>query len=280
MQGRKGAPIFQPYRDLSKLFRKDEVISHDSSWLFVLAPYLCLAATILAASMIPVVHTEVLGPGSDLILIVYLLMLSRVMLVFSSLEGGSSFGGMGGSRETMISVLIEPALLLAIFALVALSGSSELGEISEFINHNGFLIVGPTLLLAGASFGITVLAENARIPFDNPATHLELTMVHEGMVLEYSGKGLAMMEYASWLKLTAFMAILVNGFFSWGISADLSLMPLLVSLIAFSLKMGLLIMLIAVLESRMAKVRLFRLPNLLTASFILALLAMITFYIL
>lgn len=280
MQGRKGPPVLQPYRDLYKLFRKDEEVSEHASWLFFVAPYICVGSMILAASMVPVIHTLVIGPGSDLILILYLMMLSRVMLVLSSLEGGSSFGGMAGSRETMLSALIEPALLLSVFALVALSGSAELGAISTFINNNGFLIVGPTLLLAGASFCITLMAENARMPFDNPATHLELTMVHEGMILEYSGKGLALMEYASWLKLTVFMVILMNGFFPWGIAIQLSLIPLLISLLALSLKLGIVIVLISLLESRMAKMRLFRLPNLLTASFILALLAMMTFYIL
>ncbi|MDD3398899.1 MAG: NADH-quinone oxidoreductase subunit H [Candidatus Methanomethylophilaceae archaeon] len=279
-QGRRGASLLQPYRDLRKLWRKDEQVSEDASWLFRVAPLISAASVILTTSMLPVLHVTVLGPGSDMILAIYILMLSRAMLVLSSLEGGSVFGGMGGSRDSMISVLIEPALLLSIFSLAALAGSTELSSTAQFISQGGYLIIGPTLILAAASFCITTLAENARLPFDNPATHLELTMVHEAMVLEYSGRSLALMEYSSWLKLTVFITILVNGFLPWGISSALDPLSLALASLAFIFKLILALGLIALLESQMAKMRLFRLPNLLTTSFTLALLALMAFYIL
>ena len=180
----------------------------------------------------------------------------------------------------MLSVLIEPALLLSIFGLAALAGSTEMSSTADYISREGYLIIGPTLILAAASFSITTLAENARLPFDNPATHLELTMVHEAMVLEYSGRSLAFMEYSTWLKLTVFITILLNGYLPWGISNSLDPLALTVSIIVFMVKLSVAICLIALLESQMAKMRLFRLPNLLTTSFTLALLALMAYYIL
>lgn len=279
-QGRRGASPLQPYRDLRKLWNKDEQISEDASWLFRIAPLVSIASVVLTASMLPVIHVAELGPGSDLVVIIYLLMLSRAMMVLSSLEGGSAFGGMGGSRDSMLSVLIEPALLLSIFGLAALAGSTEMSSTADYISREGYLIIGPTLILAAASFSITTLAENARLPFDNPATHLELTMVHEAMVLEYSGRSLAFMEYSTWLKLTVFITILLNGYLPWGISNSLDPLALTVSIIVFMVKLSVAICLIALLESQMAKMRLFRLPNLLTTSFTLALLALMAYYIL
>lgn len=280
LQGRRGPSPWQPYRDLRKLWGKDEQVSEDASCLFRFAPLVSLAAIIVAASMVPILCRSVLGPGSDLVLIIYLLMLSRLMLVLASLEGGGSFGGMAGSRETMISILIEPAMLLSIFALAALVGSTELVQTSGSIIDGRYSVLGPTLLLAAASFCISTLAENARVPFDNPATHLELTMVHEGMLLEYSGRSLALVEYSSWLKLTLFISMLISGFAPWGIAAGSDPLALLIALVAFTLKFLLALGLIAILESQMAKMRLFRLPNLLTTSFALGFLALMALYIL
>ena len=281
MQRRVGASILQPYRDLAKLFRKDAVTSRSCSWLFRGVPYVCMASMIVLAAMTPFIYTGVLAPFGDLIAVVYLFTMFRFAMVLGGLEGGSTFGGMGSSREMMMSVLIEPALLLAISTLAVISGAgTNMGDISSAISAAGFTIVGPALILAGASFMMTLLAENARIPFDNPTTHLELTMVHEAMLLEYSGRGLGMMELSSMMRLTIFMAMIGSLFFPWGIASDLSAGSLALSVAAMVLKMLLVAFLLALIESALCKSRLFKTPNLLTVSFTLSLLAMISLYIL
>lgn len=281
MQRRVGASVLQPYRDLAKLFRKDSVTSRSCSWVFRAVPYVCMASMIVLAMMTPFVYTGVLAPFGDLVAVVYMFTMFRFAMVLGGLEGGSTFGGMGSSREMMMSVLIEPALLLGIAALAVLTGAgTDMGGISQSISEMGLAAVGPALILAGASFTITLLAENARIPFDNPTTHLELTMVHEAMILEYSGRGLAMMELSSMMRLTIFMAMLGSLFFPWGIASDLSIGSLLVSAVVMALKMVTVAFALSLIESVLCKTRLFKTPNLLTVSFTLSLLAMISLYIL
>jgi formate hydrogenlyase subunit 4 len=281
MQHRKGNSVLQPYYDLIKLFKKDETISKHSSWLFRVIPYVCMGSMLLLAMMIPFMLTDVLAPYGDLIAMVYIFTMYRFMMVLGGLEGGSVFGGMGSSREMMMSVLIEPALLLSLMALVGLTKvGTAIGGIPTTILDMGMQALTPTLILAMSSFFITMLAENARIPFDNPSTHLELTMVHEGMLIEYSGRGLGMMEFSSMLRLTIFMTILGSLFFPWGIATDTDLVSLAIGLAAILIKLMVAVVAIAFIESYIAKYRLFRLPNLLTASFILSLLAMIALYIL
>lgn len=281
MQRRVGAGIFQPYRDLRRLFRKDEVTSVHCSWLFRGIPYVCMASMIVLAMVVPFVFTGVLAPFGDMVTVVYIFTLYRFSMVLGGLEGGSTFGGMGSSREMMMSVLIEPALLLSIAAIAVLSGvGTDMGTMSGDIAKMGVAAVCPALILAAASFLITLLAENARIPFDNPTTHLELTMVHEAMILEYSGRSLAMMELSSMMRLTIFMALMGSLFLPWGIAYDLEPMSLLVSLIVMALKMLTMAFVLALAESVLCKTRLFKTPNLLTASFTLSLLAMISLYIL
>ncbi|MDO5853598.1 MAG: NADH-quinone oxidoreductase subunit H [Thermoplasmata archaeon] len=281
MQGRVGASVFQPYRDLRKLFRKDSVTSRNSSWLFRGIPYVCMASMIVLAMMTPFVYTGVLAPFGDLVAVVYLFTMYRFAMVLGGLEGGSTFGGMGSSREMMMSVLIEPALLLAIATLAVLSGAgTDMGDISSAISALGLTAVGPALILAGASFMMTLLAENARIPFDNPTTHLELTMVHEAMLLEYSGRDLAMMELSSQMRLTIFMAMLGSLFFPWGIATELTAQALVLSAVVMAVKMLLVAFALSVVESVLCKSRLFKTPNLLTVSFTLSLMAMISLYIL
>lgn len=281
MQHRKGSSVLQPYRDLTKLFKKDETISKHSSWLFRAIPYVCMSSMLLLAMMIPFMFAGVLAPYGDLIAMVYIFTMYRFMMVLGGLEGGSVFGGMGSSREMMMSVLIEPALLLSLMALVGLTDAgTSIGGIPDTIIGMGLNALTPTLILAFSSFFITMLAENARIPFDNPSTHLELTMVHEGMLIEYSGRGLGMMEFSSMLRLTVFMTILGSLFFPWGIATDTDLLSLVIGMASILLKLFVTVLVIAFIESYIAKYRLFRLPNLLTASFILSLLAMIALYIL
>ena len=281
MQGRVGASILQPYRDLAKLVRKDAVTSGSCSWLFRGVPYVCMASMIVLAMMTPFIYTGVLAPFGDLVAVVYIFTMFRFAMVLGGLEGGSTFGGMGSSREMMMSVLIEPALLLSIATLAVLSGAgTDMGDISSAISALGMAAVGPALILAGASFMMTLLAENARIPFDNPTTHLELTMVHEAMLLEYSGRGLAFMEYSSMLRLTIFMAMIGSLFFPWGIASELTVGAMAVSVIVAAVKMVLVAFILSAVESALCKSRLFKTPNLLTVSFTLSLLAMISLYIL
>ncbi|NLT38167.1 MAG: formate hydrogenlyase [Methanomassiliicoccus sp.] len=280
LQSRTGPSILQPYRDLRKLFSKGSVVSKDASWVFTITPYVCLSAIMVAALLVPVIYARTFGFVGDLIVLIYLLSMMRFFMALAALDTGSAFGGMGSSREMYISSIVEPTMLLSIFAMALVAGTTSLGNIADGIATNGWDLVAPTLLLAAAAFFIATLAENARVPFDNPATHLELTMIHEAMLLEYSGKQLALMEISSMTKLIIFLAILSNVFFPWGIATDLTVLSLTGGLLAFLVKVLVLAVTIAVIESATAKMRLFRLPNILTVAFILSLLAVMSFYIL
>ena len=281
MQNRPGSSVLQPYRDLIKLCRKDRVVSGSCSWIFRAVPIVCMSSMLILAAMTPFVYTGVLAPYGGLVTVVYMFTMYRFAMVLGGLEGGSTFGGMGSSREMMMSVLIEPALLLGIATLAVLSGAgTDMGDISEAIASMGMAAVGPALILAACSFMITLLAENARIPFDNPTTHLELTMVHEAMLLEYSGRDLAMMEYSSMLRMTIFMAMLGSLFLPWGISTTGDPASLVLGLMLAMAKMLAIGGVAAPVESVLCKSRLFKVPNLLTVSFALSLIAMISLYIL
>ncbi len=280
LQSRQGPPILQPYYDLQKLFRKSSVVSSDASWVSIITPYVCMAAMVVAALLVPVFVTASFGSLGDLIVVVYLFATARFFMALAALDAGSTFGGMGSSREMMISSIIEPAILLAIFSAALITGTTDLAGISQVLVVGGYDLVRPTLFLAFAAFFIATLAENARIPFDNPATHLELTMIHEAMLLEYSGKKLALMEMASMTKLVLFIAIAWSAFFPFGMATEVAILPVAIGLIAFLVKLLLFALAIALIESSMSKMRLFRLPNLLTGSFILAFLAVMSFYIL
>lgn len=280
LQSRKGPSVLQPYRDLRKLFHKSSVVPEDASWVFTLTPYVCMAAAAAAALLVPVIIASTFGFFGDLIVLIYLLATVRFFTALAALDAGSAFGGMGASREMMISSIVEPTMLLSIFSVALVAGTTSLGTISQRISTTGMDLMEPALLLAGAAFFIALLAENARVPFDNPATHLELTMVHEAMVLEYSGKQLALMESASMLKLVVFMAILANIFFPWGIATSADPLSLALGTLWFLVKVIALALVIALIESSIAKMRLFRLSNLLTVAFTLALLAVVSFYIL
>jgi len=279
-QSRKGASIFQPYFDIAKLFSKETIASDQTSWVYRITPYVAMASVIVVGLLVPFFTIYSLGFVGDLIVVIYLLALFRFFMVLAGLDTGSTFGGMGSSRELMVSAIVEPTMLMAIFTMALITGTTTLSSISESLAVSGIDLVRPALFLATAAFFISLLAENARVPFDNPATHLELTMIHEGMILEYSGKNLAYMELASWMKLMLFSAILSNVFFPWGIATDLTAVGLIIGLVAILAKVLVIALLVALIESGMAKMRLFRLPNLLTLSFILALLAVTSYYIL
>ncbi len=279
-QSRRGPPVLQPYYDLAKLFHKDSVVSKDASWVTAVAPYVCIAAMFAAALLIPTFVSDSMGFAGDLIVVVYLFAMARLFMALAALDAGSTFGGMGSSREMFVSAIIEPTILLAIFTSALIAGSTNLSVISTSLATSGADLLRPSLFLAFAAFFVAILAENARIPIDNPSTHLELTMIHEGMLLEYSGRQLAMMEWASMTKLVLFMTIAWNAFFPWGIATSLDAASIIVGVVVLIVKLMTLAIAIALIESSMAKMRLFRLPNLLTGSFLLAFLAVMTYFVL
>ena len=278
LQCRRGASLFQPYYNLVKLLQKDAVVSETASWIFRATPYVVFISILLIALLVPVLSSQVpLNFIGDIILIIYLFALGRFFLALSSLDTGSAFGGMGGSREMAISSMAEPAMMLSIFTVSLTVGSTNLSNITgTLLNYKS---LNPSLLLAFAAFVIVIIAETGRIPVDNPFTHLELTMIHEGMILEFSGRYLALIEWASSMKLLLLLTILVNTFFPWGITTGFSFPGLIISFALYLVKIGFFALAIVILESSLAKVRLFRIPNLLGTSFILSLLAIISFYV-
>ncbi|MCX9010698.1 MAG: NADH-quinone oxidoreductase subunit H [Candidatus Methanoperedens sp.] len=280
LQMRKGAGILQPYYDIAKLLRKDSVVSGNVSWIFHAAPAISFVAVLAAGLLIPVYILNMpFSFAGDLIAVVYLFALSRFFIALASLDAGSSFGGMGGSREMFIASLAEPAMMLSIFAIALNVGSTNLGYISGAVSSMGIDAVSPYQLLAFVALFIIAIAETGRIPVDNPATHLELTMIHEAMILEYSGKQLAIVELGAMVKQLLVFSLLANIFFPWGIASDLSAAGLAVSLIVFIIKISILGVLIALVETSTAKWRLFRLPNLLSISLMLSFLSLVSFII-
>ena len=277
LQNRKGPPLFQSYFDLIKLFQKESVASHNSSFIFQIAPWIIFGATASSALFLPVIFRfSPLWFSADIILIVYLLALATFFMALSGLDAGSAFGGMGSSREMMIYSLSEPAAILSIFAVAYGAGSTNIANIVEyfFASPSALFTVGN--IFAFLALFIITLAENKRVPVDNPATHLGLTVVHEAMILEYSGRQLALIEWASALKLTIFFVLLANIFFPAGLIGALSLGGILFALVIFALKIGILAATVALVESSIAKLRLFRLPDFIMIAFALAFIALIS----
>ncbi len=281
LQNRRGAPAWQPYLELRKLFAKEVIVSRNASWLFRAAPFVVFAATVAVTFLVPFLAVplpfDVVG---DLLVVVYLLLLATFVLALAGLDSGSAFGGMGASREMTVAALAEPTLALAIFALALGAGSTNLGQIVSRTLAHPAAVVSPGHLLAFAALFIVTLAETGRLPIDNPATHLELTMIHEAMILEYSGRYLALIEWAAALKLLVFFSLLANLFVPWGVAVALTPAALAVAAGSLVLKLALLAAAVAVLETRVAKLRLFRVPELLSVSFVLALLAVTSAFLL
>lgn len=274
-QNRVGASIFQPYRDLMKLFRKNEVISEDASWIFTTAPYLIFGSTLALAAGIPLVlHYGAYLPTSDLLVFAYLLAFGAFFLALAGMDTGSGFGGFGASREMMIAALTEGGLILSLVAAAFIAGASNIAVMPALLAGIHFSQYLP-LALAGAAFFIALLAENARYPVDNPATHLELTMVHEAMILEYSGKRLALLEWAAANKLLIFIAIFVNVFLPFGLPVSFTINAIALGFIVFLFKASMALAGIAFIEGSMAKFRIFRVPDLLFTSFVLSVIAII-----
>lgn len=272
---RQGASVFQPYRDLIKLFHKDEVISSDASWVFTLAPYIIFSITLILASSIP--QITLLTPNflmSDIVFFIYLIALGIFFLALAGMDVGSAFGGFGSSREVTLAALTEAGLLFSLLVLVLISGTTNFFGISAVLLGQGSSVM-ISLLFAGSGFFIALLAESARFPFDNPATHLELTMVHEAMILEYSGKRLALIEWAAANKLLIFMTILTSVFYPFGIATAFTLSAITYAIGLYLVKLFILCFVIATLESTIAKFRFFRLPDLLAVSFILSIIGLI-----
>lgn len=277
LQNRIGSPLLQGYYDLHKLFQKESIASENSSFIFQMMPSVVFGVSALVAILVPVLFSfSPFSSFGDIILIVYLMGLSVFFMVLAGLDTGSAFGGMGSSREMMIYSLSEPAMILVIFTLAIANGTTQLtGIISSAITQPQSIYLISNVF-AFFAFFIVALAENARIPVDNPATHLELTMVHEAMILEYSGRQLAFIEWASAIKLTVFLALLVTVFFPFGIATALTIPAYALSLFLFVVKMILAIVAIALVESTIAKLRLFRLPDFLGIAVALSLIALIS----
>lgn len=280
LQCRRGASIFQPYYNLVKLLRKDAVVSETSSWIFRATPYVTFISILIISLLVPVLSSQVpLNFTGDIILIIYLFALARFFLVLASLDTGSAFGGMGGSREMMVSSMAEPAMILSFFTVALTVNSTNLSNITNLLHNNSVLLLNPSLILAFAAMTIVLIAEAGRIPVDNPFTHLELTMIHEGMMLEFSGRYLALVEWASSMKLLLLLTILVNIFFPWGIAEGLTFSGLIIAFALYVVKIGFFAFLIVIVEMSFAKIRLFRIPNLLGTAFILSILAVISLYV-
>ena len=275
-QNRVGPGLGQVYSDLWKLFRKDMVISETASWIFHAMPFVLFAGVLAAASMVPVLWTHSLfGFVGDVILFVYLLALGRFFMALAALDTGTTFGGMGSSREMTLSSLAEPALLLSFFALGFHARVLSLEGMTAY-----FLTVSPVqvLFFTSLAFGallIVTIAESGRIPVDNPATHLELTMIHEAMILEYSGRYLALIEWGHQIKQLVFLTLLADLFLPWGIAANWDLPALGLSLIFYLMKVFFLAFVIGWIEIHSAKLRLFRAPDLLAVAFVLAILSLL-----
>jgi len=266
--------LLQPYRDLLRLLRKEVVLAHDASWLFRVAPYLVFATTWVAAALVPTFASGlVVSAAADMIVIVALLGSARFMLALAGLDVGTSFGGIGSSREMMIASLAEPAMLMVVFTLSLLAGSTQLSSIALFMQGPG---IGLRVSLALALVGLIMvaIAENARIPVDNPATHLELTMVHEAMILEYSGRHLALIEAASYLKLLLYLSVIGCVFVPWGIApSGEGLAAYAIGLVLYATKLAAGGFMLAVFETAIAKMRVFRVSDFLGAALMLGFLA-------
>ena len=280
LQRRRGPPLLQPYRDLRRLLHKEVVLAENASWLFRVAPYLVFTATWVAAALVPTFATGLLFSWTgDLIAIIALLATARFLLGLAALDIGTSFGGIGASRESLIASLAEPATIMIVFTIALIAGSTQLSHIAAFMASED---VGLRVSLAFALVALVIvaIAENARIPVDNPSTHLELTMVHEAMVLEYSGRHLAMIEAAAWVKLVFHLSLIACIFFPFGLAQNGG------GLVAYAMGAGLWLLklaaggvLLAMFETSIAKMRVFRVPGFLGGALMLGLLATLLLFI-
>ena len=276
-EGCIGAPVHQPLSDLRKLLTKEPIHAEHSSAVLAIAPFVLVATAAVAIVVSPLVTTApVLARSADLFVVVFLLLMGSVALALAGLDAGTAFGGMGSSRAMTIGALAEPALLVAILALSVQAGTSDLPKIVAATLAHPSWAAGPERLLAFVAFLIVVIAETGRIPVDNPSTHLELTMVHEAMVLEYAGPELALVTLGEAMRLGFLLSLAASLFLPWGITTSTNPLHLLIAVVALSAKVVVIAVGVALLEVRTAKLRLFRVPELLTGGFVLAVLSVVT----
>ncbi len=280
LQGRSAPPITQPYRTLRKLFHKDAVIAKNASPLFRFAPYLIFACMALAAGIVPTIANDLpFSPAADVIALVGIFALARVFQALAAMDIGTSFGTLGARREMLVSFLAEPALLMVFFTASFISQSTELPVIVATLAHREFAIY-PSMAFAAVAFWMVSTAENARIPVDNPATHLELTMIHEAMILEYSARHLALIEWAVALKLFTYSVLGIALFVPWGIAPQGNLAALPLAMLALIVKLATGGAALSLLEAISAKLRLFRAPEFLGTAFLLGVLGMLIHFLL
>ncbi|MCL4402130.1 MAG: NADH-quinone oxidoreductase subunit H [Acidobacteria bacterium] len=280
LQTRRGPGVLQPYRDLYKLLRKGMVVPDTASWIFPATPFVVFASTAIAGLMVPMIAAEApLGLFGGVLAVVYLLGLGRFFLALGGLDTGSSFGGLGSSREMTISALAEPAMMLAVFTVAIGASSTSLTEVARAAIVQNWRFLAPAQVLAFAAMFLVLIAETGRIPVDNPATHLELTMIHEAMILEYSGPYLALLEWGASIKQLVLMTLLINVFWPFGLQPGWSFAGALTGLGYLLMKLLVLSCGIVLLETTNAKMRLFRVPELLAVAFTLAALALVSTFL-
>ncbi len=278
VQGRRAPSVIQPYLNLDKLFSKDVHLAQNASWVFRTTPYVVFSATLMVGSIIPMVSTDIpLSAAADMIALVALFGIARFFLALAGMDVGTSFGGMGSSREMMIASLAEPAILMSVFTVSLISQSTSLSETARRVAGMHFFL-SPSMVFILLAFVLILLAETGRVPVDNPATHLELTMIHEGMILEYSGRHLALVEWAGMMKIFVFSCLGIALFAPWGISADASGMP--VALVIAAAKLAAVGAGIVLIETGLSKMRIFMVPEFLGTAFILATLGMLSHFML
>ena len=275
LQNRRAPPLLQPFRALHKLFWKESVMAHGATPMYRVAPYAVFSLMLLAAMIIPTLSTNLpLAPAADAIALVGLFALARLFISLAAMDVGTAFGSLGARREMLIGFLAEPAFLMVLFTASLISNSTSLATIVENLGERQFTIQ-PSLAFAGVAFTMVSLAENARIPVDNPATHLELTMIHEALLLEYSGRHLALMEWAAALKLFAYSCAGLALFFPWGVARENDHLALLFALPVLGAKLAAGGVALAVIETILAKMRIFRVPEFLATAFLLGVLALL-----
>lgn len=280
LQNRKAPSLLQPYRDLLKLTRKNPVVAEQASWVFTRTPYIVFSMTVLAASVVPLIAVDLpTSASADMIVMVGFFAFARFFLALAGLDIGTAFGGMGSSREMTISSLAEPAMLMAVFTLAMAESTTNLSVAISHVLNDG-LLLRPSFLFALYALILVAVAETGRIPVDNPTTHLELTMIHEAMILEYSGRHLALIEWASQIKLMLYGTLIVNIFLPWGIAENFTNSALLYGLLVIVVKLAALALVLALSETLLAKMRLFRVQEYLSFAYLLGLLGLLSHIIL
>jgi formate hydrogenlyase subunit 4 len=280
LRGQRCSPVWQGYKDVYRLIKKEAVLSKDATWISRFAPYMVFVSAVVVACFLPVFSGyTLLSFTGDIIALVYVLALGTFFLALYGMDQGSAFGGLGSSREMTIAALAEPALMMIIFTFALQTGSTNISEIFSKIHEAGLSQFPVSSVLALIALLIVALAEKGRMPIDNPETHLELTMVHEAMILEASGRHLALFEMASWLKLIIFLTLASNIFIPFGFYKEVSLYAVIFGIVFYLVKIIIFAIPIAFIEISMAKLRFFRVPDVMTLGFILALISLVLYYL-